>query len=311
MNNTTSNTPPTTGGPPRRPRRPYGSTQTDQTTQPTQPTRPTQPRSADATSSANDTSSGNTGTHTRGESRAEAIGNGAVKWEAFGQTVYVRDATKHPPGASYTAAVIVGIFCLGAIIGQASTTFVAFSNMIFDDPTWLRLSLAAQNAGRLPVDGICLMIAASFQAPLLFMGFKIDKRWASERHKRLTLASKATMILSVTGEIVAGNVLLTIWAVLALVADTLGDVGFLNNYTSNPVVLFFYATGLYGLSTVGMSECLQLLWDGMVTAEWLKHVRAANAWAMMKVQEFEEARRRGTANANQAQPRAKTAGGTA
>src|ERR1700694_5727425 len=116
--------------------------------------------------------------------RAERLDNGEVKWESFGQTVYVRDATKHPPGASYTVAIIIGFFCLVAIFWQANTTFSAFGNMIFNDPKWLSLSQGAQSAARNPVNIICLMIAVSFQAPLIFMGFKIDKRWAGESFRQ-------------------------------------------------------------------------------------------------------------------------------
>lgn len=223
---------------------------------------------------------------------AEPLSNGAVKWTALGQTVYVRDATKHPPGASYTVALLVGLACIFAIFWQGFTTFNAFSNMIFDGKIWLALDLSAQNIGRPVVNVSCLLIAVGFQAPLLFIGFKIDKRWATERHRQLSLAAKVNMLYHLTGELLAGNLLLSLWAILALVADTLGDVSFVNALTDNSVFLFFYAISLYGLSTVGLSECLQLVWDGMVTSEWLKHVRNANQWAEMNIRAAEEALRK-------------------
>src|SRR5216684_3765214 len=170
--------------------------------------------------------------------------------------------------------------CVGAVIWQMITTYSAFSNMIFDGTKWLSLSRAGQDAARVFVEIICGIIAVSFQAPLLFWAFKIDKRFATERHRRLSFAAKVSLIWEVAKEVIAGNLFLSLWAAIALVADTIGDVGFLALYTNSPVVLFFYATGLYGLSTIGLSECLQILWDGMITSEWLQHVRAANMAAM-------------------------------
>lgn len=229
--------------------------------------------------------------------KATSLGNGTVEWSAFGQTVYVRDATKHPPGASFAVALVIGFACLLAVIWQMVTTYNAFSNLIFDGNIWMQLTRSAQDAARLSVEIICTLIAISFQAPLLFFAFKVDKHFATTRHLRLSMAAKIAVIWEGMKEIVASNMLLAIWTVIALFADSIGDIGFLSSYSDSSVVLFFYATGLYGLSTIGLSESLQILWDGMVTSEWLKHVRAANAWAMLKAQEManqKQANKKGT-----------------
>jgi hypothetical protein len=211
---------------------------------------------------------------------ARPLGNGAVEWHAFGQVVYVKDATKHPPGASYAVAGLVGICCLVCVVWQMITTYSAFSNIIFDGTVWAHLSRAGEDAARLPIEIICGLIAVGFQSPLIIWAFKVDKRFASERHRRLSFASKMGLMWEVTKEVVAANLFLSLWAAIALVADTIGDVAFLSAYTDSSIVLFFYGTSLYGMSTIGLSECLQILWDGMVTSEWLQHVRTANAAAV-------------------------------
>lgn len=215
--------------------------------------------------------------------RATNMGNGAVKWEFGGQTVYVRDATKHPPGASYTIALLVGLACIFAVFWQMFTTFSAFSSMVFDGKLYQSFPPGARDVVSNTVVIVCVLIAVSFQAPLLFFAFKIDKHFATTRHLRLSMSAKIAMIWEGTKAVVASNLLLSIWAVIALVADTIGDVTFVAKLTDSSFFLFFYATGLYGLSTLGLSECLQILWDGMVTSEWLKHVQAANEFAAMEV----------------------------
>ncbi len=281
----------TTTRPTRRPHRPRPSSASETTTTGAA----ANPRSTSGQSSARSNASAPEQAQSEreqqtppGNGAAVDLGNGTVEWHAFGQVVYVRDATKHPPMASFVVAFIVGFFCVAAVGWQAFTTFTAFINLIVDGAIWHRLSALAQDAARNPVGVICLLIAVSFQAPLLFFAFKVDKRFAQERHKVLSMSAKIGLVWTVFGEIVAGNLLLSIWAGIALVADTIGDVGFLSSYTDSSVVLFFYAVGLYGLSTVGLSECLQILWDGMVSNEWLKHVRAANAWVAAKLEEKQQ-----------------------
>src|SRR5579863_8537526 len=95
---------------------------------------------------------------------ATQLGNGSVEWKAFGQTVYVRDATKHPPMASFIIAFIIGIFAVGAIVMQMITTFSAYSNMVFDGKVWEHFTRAAQDAGRPVVNVAVVLIAVSFQA---------------------------------------------------------------------------------------------------------------------------------------------------
>ncbi len=215
--------------------------------------------------------------------RATNMGNGAVKWEFGGQTVYVRDATKHPPGASYAVAVIVGIACIGAIGLQMFTTFVAFTAIVFHGKTYLLLPLVGQDASRNSTYVAGAVMAIGFQAPLIFFAFKVDKRFAAERHRILSISAKIGAIWEGFKQVVAANMLLSLWAFIAVVADTIGDVTFVSMLTDSWVFLFFYATSLYGLSTVGLSESLQLLWDGMVTSEWLRHVKAANDAAMFQL----------------------------
>ncbi len=214
---------------------------------------------------------------------ATQLGGGAVQWSAFGQTVYVRDATKHPPLASYIIALIIGVPCVGAIFQQMLTTYSAFSNMIFDGKVWEHFTRAAQDAARTPVIIMVALIAVSFQAPLIFFAFKIDKRFASERHLRLSFAAKLGKVVDITKEVIASNLLLSIWAFVAIIADTIGDVSFVATFTDSSIFLFFYSTGLYALSTIGLSESLQMLWDGMVTSEWLRHVKAANDYAALTI----------------------------
>jgi len=271
---------PTTTTPPRRPRpRPVA----DQTTHRFSPTGeqdaapPTQGQQRQQPSSP---------PHASTTSRS--LGNGAVEWHAFGQVVYVKDATKHPPGASYAVAGLVGICCLACVVWQMVTTYSAFSNMIFDGTVWEKLSQAGQNGARLPVIIICALIAVGFQSPLILWAFKIDKRFASERHRQLSLSAKIGVMWEVTKNVIAANLFLTLWAAIALVADTIGDVAFLSAYTDSSIVLFFYATSLYGMSTIGLSECLQIVWDGMVTSEWLQHVRAANAAAAAAIKKAQQ-----------------------
>lgn len=214
---------------------------------------------------------------------ATQLGSGAVEWKAFGQTVYVRDATKHPAAASYSIAAILGLASIGAIFVQMGTTYFAFSNMVFIGKIWEKFSLTTQNASRPIVLVACALIAVSFQAPLIYLAFKIDKRFASERHNRLSFAAKLGKVVDITKQIIADNLLLSIWAFIAIIADTIGDVSFIGTYTDSSIFLFFYATGLYGLSTIGLSEALQMTWDGMVTSEWMRHVKAANDYAAMTV----------------------------
>jgi hypothetical protein len=200
----------------------------------------------------------------------------------------VRDATKHPPGASYTVAVIIGLACLFAIFWQMFTTFSAFSTIVFHGRIWLSLPPAGQDVGRNVVYVVVSLLAVGFQAPLLIFAFKIDKRFAAERHKILSISAKVGAIWEGFKEVVAANLLLSIWSLIAILADTMGDVAFVSTLTDSPFFLFFYATSLYGLSTIGLSECLQILWDGMVTSEWLRHVRAANDYATMKMAEMRQ-----------------------
>src|SRR5579863_609696 len=90
------------------------------------------------------TTSSNTGSQSQAQNTqqplhngtATQLGGGTVEWKAFGQTVYVRDATKHPPMASFIIAFIIGIFAVGAIVMQMITTFSAYSNMVFDGKVW-------------------------------------------------------------------------------------------------------------------------------------------------------------------------------
>lgn len=225
-----------------------------------------------------------------GGGRATNMGNGSVKWEFGGQTVYVRDATKHPPGASYAVSIIVGIACIGAIFLQMFTTFVAFTAIVFHGKVYMLLPPSGQDVNRNSTYIAGLIIAVGFQAPLIFFAFKVDKRFAAERHRILSISAKIGAIWEGFKQVVASSLLLSLWAGIAIIADTIGDVKFVSMLTDSWVFLFFYATSLYGLSTIGLSECLQLLWDGMVTAEWLRHVKAANDFAMMKLADMKNQR---------------------
>lgn len=196
---------------------------------------------------------------------------------AFGNTTYVRDPTKHPPLAGYILGglgVLAGIVVIG---WQMFTTGVAFYKMIVDGSAWRALPLQAQVAAATPVLLICILVAVSFSFGLLFFVFKVDKRWATERHQMLSKAARVKVLWQSIADVASDNVLLTGWAIISFVGDTIGDAGFMNIYSHDTMVLFFYCSAIYSLSTISLSESLQVMWDAVISSEWLKHIRLMNA----------------------------------
>lgn len=282
--------------PPRRPSNRYSTTKmpdTDAGAQDETGKQQRPSRASDHQEQGTNPASGATRAHTNAgtSSSSASIGHG---WANAFKHVYVRDPTKHPPAAGYSVGGIGILAGTIAILWQMNTTFSAFTNIIYTGTVWKHLSEASQSAARQPVNIAAALIAVSFQLGLLFWAFKVDKRWLAERQQQLSMAAKAATIGRVLKEIIAENILLTIWAALSFVADTIGDVNYINTISNDPTFLFFYATALYSLSTIGISESLQLVWDAVVTGEWLRYVKYMNRRA---TEEQRRAKQQGHATA--------------
>ncbi len=184
----------------------------------------------------------------------------------------------------------IGFFAaFGANCWQVYTSFSAFQHMFITGSVYKAMSPGDQERSLTVVNLFSFIIAFSCQLALVFLIFRIERRWKEERAQGKS-ASKVEAAKHTAVEIVNHIPLVVIWGVLGLVADTLGDVVFEGLYTNDPFLLFMYGACLYALSGIGLPLSLECLWSGWIS--WEK-------FAVWKETALEFARGQQTPNTNQ------------
>lgn len=162
---------------------------------------------------------------------------------------------------------IIGFFAaFSANCWQVYTSFSAFQHMFITGSVYKAMSPGDQERSLTVVNLFSFIIAFSCQLALIFLIFRIERRWKEERAQgKATNRVEAAKHTAV--EVVNHIPLIVIWGVLGLVADTLGDVVFEGLYTNDPFLLFMYGTCLYALSGVGLPLSLECIWSGWISWE--------------------------------------------
>lgn len=173
------------------------------------------------------------------------------------------DETIHlPPIALFLLGGIGAVAGVLANIWQCITTFIAFWSMF--NPKATPVDFQRQPA----IMGICTLIAFSFQLALLFLVFRLDKKWKQNKAAGES-AGKAARDAVV--EVIQQTDLILIWSLLGFVVDTVGDYTFVSLFTASLdattgiFLIFIYAAALYSLSTIGFARSLEYLWAGFAS----------------------------------------------
>src|SRR6266568_3431740 len=131
----------------------------------------------------------------------------------------------------------IGFFAaFGANCWQVYTSFSAFQHMFITGSVYKAMSPGDQERSLTVVNLFSFIIAFSCQLALVFLIFRIERRWKEERAQGKS-TSKVEAAKHTAVEVVNHIPLVVIWGVLGLVADTLGDVVFEGLYqgvTVNP-----------------------------------------------------------------------------
>jgi hypothetical protein len=161
----------------------------------------------------------------------------------------------------------IGFFAaFGANCWQVYTSFSAFQHMFITGSVYKAMSPGDQERSLTVVNLFSFIIAFSCQLALVFLIFRIERRWKEERAQGKS-TSKVEAAKHTAVEVVNHIPLVVIWGVLGLVADTLGDVVFEGLYTNDWFLLFMYGACLYALSGIGLPLSLECIWSGWISWE--------------------------------------------
>ncbi len=175
--------------------------------------------------------------------------------------------TQHPPWFVNSLAWIgIGIG-IAANVMQVITTDIAFQTLIRQNGTYQSMGPHGQAAAEAPIQLICAGIAVIMQLALLFFLFRVTQEF--KHVKSSTGASGVEAMKDTAVSVISHQQILVVFAVLSLVADTVGDFTFISLYVQDFFVIFFYGASLYAAGTAILSKALETQWAAAVAyANW-------------------------------------------